>query len=43
MHVWLRWQHQELDLDLVDITNGVRAGQGFDDQDLIQAGGIIFF
>jgi hypothetical protein len=43
MHVWLRWQHQSLDLDLVDITNGQRSSQSFEDQDLIQAGGIIFF
>jgi hypothetical protein len=43
MHVWLRWQHDSLDLDLTDITNGNRASQSFDDQDLIQAGGIIFF
>jgi hypothetical protein len=52
MHLWLRWQHQELDVDFVAIGNSVagdgcdgtcRFGQGFDDWDLFQAGGIIFF
>jgi hypothetical protein len=47
MHLWLRWQHQEIDVNFVSInavtgsTFGV--GQGFDDWDLFQAGGVIFF
>jgi hypothetical protein len=54
MHLWVRWQHQELDVDLVGfgddgaITNGAcgdrcSVSQGFDDWDVFQAGGIIFF
>ena len=42
MHLWTRWQHQELDVDLLD-SNGVRSSQGFDDFDIYQVGGIIFF
>jgi hypothetical protein len=43
MHLWLRWQHQDFkDLDLVD-PQGNHFSQDFDDFDLIQAGGIIFF
>jgi hypothetical protein len=53
MHLWIRWQHQEIDLDLVgyeasyslnpDCANGCKLKQSFDDWDLIQVGGIIFF
>jgi hypothetical protein len=49
MHVWVRWQHQELDVDFVGFegactNNGGCARSGsFDDWDLFQAGGIIFF
>jgi hypothetical protein len=43
MHLWLRWQHQELDVNLVDTGIGARRNQGFDDFDLFQAGGIWFF
>jgi hypothetical protein len=62
MHLWARWQHQELDVDLVgyqvtnfdtgscnedDITgcqfSKKKINQGFDDWDLFQVGGIIFF
>jgi hypothetical protein len=67
MHVWARWQHQEVDVDLVGIqvnnfgagnctVNGPaatdlsgcqfskkRVNQAFDDWDLFQLGGIIFF
>jgi hypothetical protein len=54
MHLWVRWQHQELDVDLVGfgddgaITDGscgdrCSVSQGFDDWDLFQVGGIIFF
>jgi hypothetical protein len=42
MHVFLRWQHQELDATFKTRT-GDAVNQGFDDWDLIQAGGIIFF
>ena len=44
MHLWLRWQHQELDVSLVDNgLGGARSNQGFEDFDLFQAGGIWFF
>jgi hypothetical protein len=51
MHVFARWQHQEVNVDLVgesfNFATGVettgRIGQGFDDWDLFQVGGIIFF
>jgi Gram-negative porin len=44
MHVWFRWQHQDLkDVSLIDLTNDDRLHQGFDNFDLFQAGGIIFF
>ena len=47
MHVWLRWQHQELDVDVTafDINGDNLGGVGsdVDDFDLFQAGGIIFF
>ena len=54
MHVYARWQHQEIDLDLTGInetfhSDGSRTfskehvGQGFDNWDLFQVGGIIFF
>ena len=44
MHLWLRWQHQELDVGLVDNgLGGVNVKQGFEDFDLFQAGGIWFF
>ena len=44
MHVWLRWQHQELDVDIIDFSLATHRGsQSFEDRDLIQAGGIIFF
>jgi hypothetical protein len=43
MHVWLRWQHQEVDADVLDLVTGNRGGTDFNDWDLIQAGGVIFF
>ena len=43
MHVWLRWQHQDLSVDLHDNFDGQKYGTSFDDFDLFQAGGIIFF
>jgi hypothetical protein len=42
MHVWLRWQHQTLDVDIINFFGDHRS-QSFEDQDLFQAGGIIFF
>jgi hypothetical protein len=52
MHLWLRWQHQEFDkLSAVGFDSAVGSvcefgctfNQGFDDFDVFQAGGIIFF
>ena len=53
MHVYARWQHQEISLDLTGITETLlrwhhhllkeQVGQGFDDWDLFQVGGVIFF
>jgi hypothetical protein len=60
MHLWARWQHQELEVDIrgVSLTGGgclgglnppactvntQRVRQNFDDWDLFQVGGIIFF
>jgi hypothetical protein len=43
MHVWLRWQHQDLDVSFFDTGTGLRGKQGFEDFNLIQGGGIIFF
>ncbi len=37
MHVFARWQHQELDVNITNTT------ADFEDWDLFQAGGIIFF
>jgi len=59
MHLWARWQHQEVDVGLVgvEVTNpgcelvdpalcnfsSQRINQGFDDFDIFQVGGVIFF
>jgi Gram-negative porin len=52
MHLWARWQHQEIDdLTLVgfstnpgnDCFDGCRLKQSFDDWDMFQIGGVIFF
>jgi hypothetical protein len=47
MHVFARWQHQDLSADFAGIdgvTGNKRAvNQGFDSYDLFQVGGIIFF
>jgi hypothetical protein len=48
MHVFARWQHQEIkDVDFVGINavtgTATKINQGFDDWDLFQVGGIIFF
>ena len=52
MHVWARWQHQDVnDISLVgfetdpngECFDGCRIHQSFDDWDLFQIGGVIFF
>jgi hypothetical protein len=53
MHLWARWQHQEVDLSLLAVEStfnpvfgcldGCKINQGFDHWDLFQVGGIIFF
>jgi hypothetical protein len=43
MHVFARWQHQDLDVDFVDNTNGAHGKQGFDDFNMIQIGALMFF
>jgi hypothetical protein len=60
MHLWARWQHQEIDVDITGFSlsgencfgginpdectvNKTRIKQDFDDWDLFQVGGIIFF
>ena len=42
MHLYVRWVHNEIDIDLVNGL-GAPVNQGFEDWDVIQAGGIIFF
>jgi hypothetical protein len=42
MHLYARWQHLELNVDLTDGAGG-NVHQGFDDWDLFQVGGVIFF
>jgi hypothetical protein len=42
MHLWLRYQGMDVDVNLRDST-GTRRNQGFDDFSLIQGGGIWFF
>jgi hypothetical protein len=47
MHLWVRWQHQEVDVNLIGFDgltgDRFRVNQSFDDWDLFQAGGVIFF
>ena len=46
MHLFARWQHQDASIDFVGTNvNGVKSSvsQGFEDWDLFQVGGIIFF
>ena len=55
MHVFARWQHQQASIDFTGFSQNVdfgtgdlsvsksKVGQGFDDWDLFQVGGIIFF
>jgi hypothetical protein len=43
MHLYARYQHLELDVDLINTNTGANVNQGFDDWDLFQVGGVIFF
>jgi len=44
MHLFARWQHLDgPDVTIVDTTTGTNFSQGFEDNDLFQVGGIIFF
>jgi len=46
MHLFARWQHQDASIDFVGTNvNGVSStvNQDFQDWDLFQVGGIIFF
>jgi hypothetical protein len=55
MHLFARWQHQEIDVDLVGISSSFdpvsgdtsftfsNVSQGFDDWDVFQVGGVLFF
>lgn len=43
MHVFARWQHQDADINFVNTTNGNSVHQGFDNLNIYQVGGIIFF
>ena len=53
MHLFASWQHEEADIDFLSLTvnqntalgdhTTFRISQGFDDWDLFQVGGIIFF
>ena len=43
MHVWARWQHQDLNVDVRDAFDNSKKNPSFDDFDLFQVGGIIFF
>jgi hypothetical protein len=42
MHLYARWQHLDLDVDLVT-TGGTSVNQDFESWDLFQVGGVIFF
>jgi hypothetical protein len=42
MHVYARWQHLDLSVDLSDGA-GDSLHQDFNDWDLFQVGGVIFF
>ena len=43
MHVFARWQHQEMDVNFTDTVNNTGGKTSFEDFDLFQVGGIIFF
>ena len=46
MHLFARWQHMDVDADFTGLSAGGKlsnVNQDFDDFDLFQVGGIIFF
>lgn len=43
MHLYIRYQHQDLDTDLKTTITGQRVGQGWEAWGVVQAGGVIFF
>jgi porin-like protein len=48
MHLFARWQHSEVHIDFTGLNvvtgqNNINVGQGFDDLNIFQVGGIIFF
>ena len=46
MHLWVRWQHLDLDTDLVSVNGAGKVGtvnQDWENWDLFQVGGVIFF
>lgn len=45
MHLFARWQHSGVDIDFAGLAAGntVTVGQSFDDLDIFQVGGVIFF
>ena len=43
MHLYARYQHLEMDVDLYDNIGQRNVNQSFDDWDLFQVGGVIFF
>jgi hypothetical protein len=48
MHLFARWQHQEIDVGFTGVNaltgqTDVNVGQGFDDFNIFQVGGVIFF
>jgi hypothetical protein len=43
MHVYARWQHLDLDVNLVDAPHGSNLNQNFDSWDVFAVGGVIFF
>ena len=43
MHIFARWQHLELDLNAVDYRTGDKLNLDYQDLDIFQLGGVIFF
>ena len=43
MQVFFRWQHLNLDLDAKLVKTEVNAKMSFDDLDIWQVGGVLFF
>jgi predicted porin len=41
--LFARWQHEDVNLDLINATTGANVNQNFDSFDIFQVGGIIFF